>query len=80
IWLKATPEFLATRIDGDSNRPLIAGGDTLSRLRELAGIRYPLYEACADFSLPRCDMKKSEALHEILRFLKKWRKQQKKRL
>ncbi|MDX8405313.1 MAG: shikimate kinase, partial [Mariprofundus sp.] len=24
IWLKASPEFLADRIDGDSNRPLIA--------------------------------------------------------
>lgn len=78
IWLKATPEFLVKRIDGDSNRPLIAGGDTLNRLRELADIRYPLYEACADFALPRCDMKKSEALREILRFLKKWRKQQEK--
>ena len=80
IWLKATPEFLAKRIDGDCNRPLIAGGDTLSRLRELAEIRYPLYEACADFSLPRCDMKKDEAMKAILRFLRKWRKQQKKQL
>jgi len=72
IWLKASPEFLADRIDGDSNRPLIAAGDTLNRLRELAEIRYPLYEECADFVLPRGDMKKPEALRSIMDFLTDW--------
>lgn len=69
IWLKASPEFLAGRIAGDSNRPLIATGDTLKKLQGLAAIRYPLYEQCADFILPRGDMKKSEALQAILEFL-----------
>jgi len=74
IWLKASPEFLAHRIDGDSNRPLIAGGDTLARLRLLAEQRYPLYESCADYTLPRGDMKKREALEAILEFLSGWHK------
>jgi len=69
IWLKASPEFLAHRIDGDSNRPLIAAGDTLKKLQELASIRYPLYEQCADFILPRGDMTKPEALEAIVDFL-----------
>ena len=69
IWLKASPEFLAGRIDGDSNRPLIAAGDTLKKLQQLAAIRYPLYEQCADFILPRGDMKKPEALKAIIQFL-----------
>jgi len=69
IWLKASPEFLANRIDGDSNRPLIAAGDTLKKLQDLAAIRYPLYEQCADFILPRGDMKKTEALQAIIAFL-----------
>ncbi len=69
IWLKASPEFLAGRIAGDSNRPLIAAGDTLKKLQELAAIRYPLYEQCADFILPRGDMKKTEALQAILDFI-----------
>lgn len=72
IWLKASPEFLADRIDGDSNRPLIAEGDTLNRLRDLAAIRYPLYEACADLVIPREYMRKKEVMRVILRFLAKW--------
>lgn len=72
IWLKASPEFLAGRIDGDSNRPLIAEGDTLNRLRDLAAIRYPLYEACADLVIPREYMRKKEVMRVILRFLAKW--------
>jgi len=73
IWLKASPEFLAKRIDGDRNRPLIAGGDTLKKLQALADIRYPLYGQCADYTLPRGDMKKSEALKSILTFLSAWK-------
>jgi len=69
IWLKASPKFLANRIDGDANRPLIAGGDTLKTLKQLAKTRYPLYESCADFTLPRGKMKKREALDAILAFL-----------
>lgn len=69
IWLKASPEFLALRIDGDINRPLIAQGGTLQKLQQLAEIRYPFYEACSDYVLPRGDMKKAEALESILSFL-----------
>lgn len=72
IWLKASPEFLARRIDGDSNRPLIAAGETLRKLQQLVESRYPLYEQCADFTLPRGDMKKREALQAILLFLAEW--------
>jgi len=69
IWLKASPEFLAGRIAGDTNRPLIAAGDTLKTLQKLAAVRYPLYEQCADFILPRGDMKKNEATQAILDFI-----------
>jgi len=76
IWLKARPDFLARRINGDSNRPLIACGetlaDTLNKLQSLADIRYPLYQECADFTLPRGDMKKPEALNAIIVFLNHW--------
>ncbi len=65
IWLKASPEFLANRIDGDRNRPLIAGGDTLERLRQLAAERYPLYEACADHVIARDSMKKKQVVAAI---------------
>jgi len=69
VWLKASPEFLATRIAGDSNRPLIASGNALEKLQELSGIRNPFYEECADFILPRDEMKKQQAMEAIVRFL-----------
>jgi len=72
IWLKASPEFLARRIDGDSNRPLLAIGDTLNKLKELAEIRNPFYQECADLCLPRDNMKKKEALEAIIKFLSTW--------
>ncbi|HKI59900.1 MAG TPA: shikimate kinase [Mariprofundaceae bacterium] len=72
IWLKASPEFLASRIDGDSNRPLIAEGETVKKLQALAEVRYPFYESCADYIVPRGEMKKRKVLESILRFLKRW--------
>lgn len=74
IWLKASPKFLAERIDGDRNRPLIAAGETLSKLKALAKVRYPLYQSCADFTLPRGKMSKRKALKMILRFLRTYNK------
>ena len=76
IWLNAAPEFLADRIDGDSNRPLIAKGETLKKLQKLAEVRYPLYETCADYTVPRGEMKKRKVLKSILRFLKGWKSEQ----
>jgi len=69
VWLKSFPEFLANRIGGDTNRPLIASGDTLKKLQELSVIRNPLYEECADFILPRDEMDKQQAMEMIARFL-----------
>jgi len=66
IWLKASPKFLAARIDGDSNRPLIAEGETLKRLRQLAKKRYPLYKQCADHVVARGTMKKKKVVASIL--------------
>jgi len=74
IWLKASPKFLVRRIDGDSNRPLLASGNTLSKLKELAEIRNPLYQECADFCLPRGNMNKREALEAIMQSLSNWQK------
>jgi len=71
IWLKAAPEFLAERIAGDSNRPLIANQDTLERLRTLAAERYPLYEQCADLIIERDEATKDEIVSLIIQYLKK---------
>jgi len=72
IWLQASPEYLAERIGGDPNRPLLATGDALKKLQELAALRSPLYQACADLVVPREFMKKNEVMLLILRFLARW--------
>ncbi|MDX8414403.1 MAG: shikimate kinase, partial [Mariprofundales bacterium] len=69
IWLKASPKFLAGRIAGDSNRPLIAGGDPLPMLKRLAKERYPLYKVCANHVVARGKMKKCGVVKSILAML-----------
>jgi len=73
IWLKASPEFLAERIAGDVNRPLIASGDTLKKMRELSDIRDPLYEGCADFIPPRDEMGKQQLMEVIVQFMAEYK-------
>jgi len=70
IWLKAAPEFLAERIAGDPNRPLIANENALQKLTELADARYPLYAACADLVVDRDDMNKDAITTLIIDFLR----------
>jgi shikimate kinase len=48
VYLRATPEHLYERVRQDRNRPLLAGGDPLGRLRELYRDRDPLYREVAD--------------------------------
>lgn len=48
VYLRATPEHLYERVRQDKNRPLLATGDPLERLRELYRSRDPLYRAVAD--------------------------------
>jgi shikimate kinase len=48
VYLRATPEHLHERVRQDRNRPLLAGADPLSRLRELYRSRDPLYLEVAD--------------------------------
>lgn len=48
IYLSARPEHLAVRVANDRNRPLLAGGDALAKLRQLHADRDPLYRSIAD--------------------------------
>jgi shikimate kinase len=51
VYLSATPEDLYDRVRHDRNRPLLAGGEPLSRLRDLHAQRDHLYRAIADIVL-----------------------------
>lgn len=48
IYLCGRPEALYERVRQDRNRPLLASGDPLARLRELYVQRDPLYREVAD--------------------------------
>ena len=48
VYLRATPEHLYERVRQDRNRPLLATGDPLGRLRQLYRERDPLYREVAD--------------------------------
>jgi shikimate kinase len=48
VYLRATPEHLYERVRQDRNRPLLAAGNPLARLRELYRERDPLYCSIAD--------------------------------
>jgi len=71
IWLKSSPEFLAGRIAGDANRPLIANQDALEKLTALSSERNPLYEECADLVIERDLMDKDDITIRIIKYLKK---------
>jgi shikimate kinase len=43
VWLEAPVWALASRVMATGDRPLLAGGDTVARLRELAAAREPRY-------------------------------------
>lgn len=69
IWLDASPEVLAARIAGDSNRPLLRDVDALTRMQDLAIQRNPLYAEIADFHFNTEEKTDEESLNALLRFL-----------
>ena len=49
VYLDVPPDVLWHRTRGDRNRPLLQVDDPRARVRELHGIRDPLYREVADF-------------------------------
>ncbi|MDQ4148466.1 MAG: shikimate kinase [Actinomycetota bacterium] len=47
VYLMASPETAAARVDSAEGRPLLQGGPVIGRLSELIRERHPLYEAAA---------------------------------
>lgn len=51
VWLKATADTLADRLDLVTNRPLLAGADKRTALAKLLEERFDAYASAADFSI-----------------------------
>ena len=69
IWLDASPETLAARISGDSNRPLLDNVDPLIKMQELTQQRNPLYKEVADLHVDTGKLSDKEAVAKIMAFL-----------
>ena len=51
LWLVASVELRASRLEGDRSRPLLSGHDLRSRMQQLDDERESLYAGCADLAL-----------------------------
>lgn len=68
IWLKTDLDVLVRRIGRKDNRPLLAGKDPLTVLKELAEVRYPVY-AEADITVETGDAAHHVTVDQVIRAL-----------
>lgn len=66
IYLRVTPEAVFQRLRRISERPLLAGGDPLGKLRELYSARREAYEK-ADYVVDAEKLSKDELITEVAR-------------
>ena len=69
VYLKAEKETLLGRLTGDTERPLLQGGDLERKITQLMAAREDIYERVADVTLPTDHMGLFEtlkALHNML--------------
>ena len=69
VWLRASPDALARRLDGDDTRPLLTGRDPLEALRDLHERRAPLYAEVADVVVDVDEDEPSRVADRVLELL-----------
>jgi shikimate kinase len=69
VWLRASPEALAARLEGDDSRPLIGDRDPLTVLRSLDEQRRPLYEEVADLVVDVDDLPPDRVAELVLEMM-----------
>ena len=74
VWLRASPEALSKRIEGDlttaERRPNLTGRGGLAEIRTLLAERTTLYEACADLQVDAEHRSPAEIADQIIVELK----------
>ena len=71
VYLRATVETLAERLQGDKKRPLLQGESLTEKLTEMLKTRAPIYEAVADLTVSVEGKSPEEIAQEIVAQLKK---------
>ena len=67
VYLRATPETLAGRLTGVTNRPLLSGTtDRVGRIRDLLVARGPIYETAGDVWIETDRVTAEQAAAEVL--------------
>ena len=69
VFLRARLETLVKRVEGDTERPLLAGGAEL-RLSRLLQVRTPVYESAADIIIDTDELTAEEVAEKITELFK----------
>ena len=73
VWLQASPETIEHRISSDpqsaSQRPALTQVGGMAEIRALLEDRIPIYEGCADCTIPTDDRAPRAIVDEILKTL-----------
>lgn len=70
IYLKTSPEQVLRRLQGDTTRPLLQGGNVREKVEELLAARGPVYEKAADITADTDGRTPGEIAREIAAFAK----------
>ena len=70
IYLKTSPEQVLFRLQGDTTRPLLQGGNVREKVEGLLSVRGPVYEKTADITINTDGRMPGEIAQEIAAFAK----------
>lgn len=65
VFLDTAPDEAARRLEGGNDRPLLAGRDTVSAMRDLHRSRLPFYRGC-DVTIPTSGMASAEVTAALI--------------
>lgn len=74
VWLQASPETLATRIQSDtttaSRRPALSKLGTLDEIRSILEVRTPLYRDAADIEIDTTELTTTDVADKVIHWLR----------
>jgi shikimate kinase len=71
VYLRATPETLAARLTGVTDRPLLNTGDRVGRIRDLLVARGPIYETAGDVAIDTDRLNLEQTAVEVLEWYRR---------
>jgi len=71
VYLRATPETLALRLTGVTDRPLLNTTDRVGRIRDLLVARGPIYETAGDVAIDTDRLSLDQVAAEVLEWYRR---------